>query len=85
MPAEEVEKERGVLREQALESGKPEKVVEKMVEGRLGKFYGEVVLGEQEHMVAAEGGRVDKVLQGVGKELGGTVRIDGFALALIGK
>ncbi len=47
IPAEVIEKEREILRAQALNEGKPEKVVEKMVEGRLEKFYKEVCLLEQ--------------------------------------
>ncbi len=42
-----VEKERQILTEQARESGKPDNVIEKMIEGRLKKFYKEVVLVEQ--------------------------------------
>lgn len=44
---EEVNHEREVLKQQALNEGKPEKIVEKMVEGRLGKFFEEIVLLEQ--------------------------------------
>lgn len=44
---EVVEKEREVLKQQALNEGKPEKIVEKMVEGRLGKFFEEICLLEQ--------------------------------------
>jgi elongation factor Ts len=47
LPADEVEKERNVLRVQAEAEGKPDNVVEKMVEGRLNKFFKEVVLLEQ--------------------------------------
>ena len=46
MPAE-VNKEREILREAALKEGKPEKIVDKMVEGRLRNFYAERVLCEQ--------------------------------------
>ena len=44
VPQEELDHERSVLKEQALNEGKPEKIVEKMVEGRLEKFYKEIVL-----------------------------------------
>ncbi|WP_127580670.1 translation elongation factor Ts [Paenibacillus koleovorans] len=44
---EELDKEREILRAQALNEGKPEKIVEKMVEGRLGKYYEEFCLMEQ--------------------------------------
>src|SRR5690606_31031835 len=42
-----VEKERGILREKALAEGKPEKIVDKLVEGQISKFYPERVLLEQ--------------------------------------
>lgn len=45
--AEDLEHEREVLRKQALEEGKPEKIVEKMVDGRINKYYKEVCLVEQ--------------------------------------
>ncbi|MBM7540601.1 translation elongation factor Ts [Amphibacillus cookii] len=45
--AETVDKERDVLKQQALNEGKPENIVEKMVEGRLGKFFEEICLLEQ--------------------------------------
>ena len=45
--AEDLEHEKEVLRKQALEEGKPEKIVEKMVEGRINKYYKEVCLNEQ--------------------------------------
>ncbi len=44
---EEVNHEREVLKQQALNEGKPEKIVEKMVEGRLGKFFEEICLLDQ--------------------------------------
>lgn len=48
VPAEEVEKEREILRQQNADSGKPANIVEKIIEGRLEKFYAENVLMEQE-------------------------------------
>lgn len=45
--AEEIEKEKNIYRKQALESGKPEKIVDKIAEGKLEKFYQEVCLIEQ--------------------------------------
>lgn len=47
VPAEDLEKEREILRAQALNEGKPEKIVERMVEGRIEKYYKEVCLLEQ--------------------------------------
>lgn len=47
VPADEIEKEKEILRAQALNEGKPEQIVDKMVEGRISKFYKEVCLLEQ--------------------------------------
>jgi elongation factor Ts len=47
VPQDEIEHEKKVLREQALNEGKPEKIVDKMVEGRIKKYYKEVCLMEQ--------------------------------------
>ena len=47
VPAEEIEKEKEILRAQALNEGKPEKIVDKMVEGRINKYFKEVCLLEQ--------------------------------------
>jgi len=47
VPAEALEKEKEILRNQALNEGKPEKIVDKMVEGRIGKYYEEYCLMEQ--------------------------------------
>ena len=47
VPTEEVEKEREILKEQAMNEGKPEEIAAKMVEGRIRKFYEEICLEEQ--------------------------------------
>ena len=47
VPAEDLDKEREILTNQALAEGKPAKIVEKIVEGRMKKFYGEYCLLEQ--------------------------------------
>ena len=47
VPAEDIEKEKAVLKAQALNEGKPEKIVDKMVEGRISKFYENYCLLEQ--------------------------------------
>jgi elongation factor Ts len=47
IPSEELEKEKRILREQALNEGKPENIVDKMVEGRISKYYKEVCLLDQ--------------------------------------
>ena len=72
-----VERERGVLAEQARESGKPEAIVERMVEGRLRKFFQDVVLMEQVYVMDGES-RVDKVMDDLARELGTSVEVAGF-------
>ncbi|MDQ0090593.1 elongation factor Ts [Paenibacillus anaericanus] len=47
VPQADIEKEKEILKAQALNEGKPEKIVEKMVEGRIGKYYEEFCLMEQ--------------------------------------
>ncbi|MFA5602691.1 MAG: translation elongation factor Ts [Bacilli bacterium] len=47
IPSEEIEKEKKILREQALNEGKPEAIIDKMVEGRISKYYKEVCLLDQ--------------------------------------
>ena len=48
VPAERVEKEMEILKVQAMNEGKPAAIAEKMVQGRIGKFYGEICLVDQE-------------------------------------
>lgn len=50
LPADDMEREKEIYRVQALESGKPEKVVEKIIEGKLKKFYSDVCLLEQAYV-----------------------------------
>ena len=72
-----VERERGVLSEQARESGKPEAIVERMVEGRLRKFFQDVVLMEQVYVIDGES-RVNKVMEDLARELDTSVEVAGF-------
>ena len=50
IPVETLEREKEIYKAQALESGKPEKVVEKIIDGKLKKFYSEVCLLEQAYI-----------------------------------
>ncbi len=72
-----VERERSVLAEQARQSGKPEGIVQKMVEGRLRKFHQEVVLTEQVFVVDGET-RIAGLLDQAGCDLGAPVKVAGF-------
>jgi elongation factor Ts len=77
-------RERSVLSDQARASGKPEEIIEKMVEGRLRKFYEEVVLLEQVYVVDGET-KVAKVVEDVAKELGEGIRLSGFVRFALGE
>lgn len=72
-----LDRERDVLREQALESGKPADVVEKMMEGRLRKYYEENVLLEQIFMVDDTKRKVCDVIADAAKDLGTDVSLAG--------
>jgi elongation factor Ts len=69
----ELERERAVLVEQARASGKPEAIIEKMVDGRIRKYYEEVVLLEQVWVHDGES-RVSAVVKKAGAKLGGFAR-----------
>ncbi|MBF0304229.1 MAG: elongation factor Ts [Alphaproteobacteria bacterium] len=79
-----IERERAVLTEQAATSGKPAAVIEKMVEGRLRKFYEDVVLLEQLYVIDGES-RVKGVVEKLAKELGTPVALTGFVRFALGE
>jgi elongation factor Ts len=79
-----LDRERAILSEQAAASGKPPQVVEKMVEGRLRKFYEETVLLEQVYVVDGES-RVKDVVAATAKEIGAPVRLAGFLRYALGE
>ncbi len=81
---EVVERERQVLSDQARESGKPEEIIGKMVEGRIRKFFEDVCLLDQVYVVDGES-RISKVLEEAGKELGSPVTITGFVRFALGE
>ena len=65
IPSDVLERERNILIEEARESGKPEDIIEKMIDGRLKKFYQESVLLEQTYVIDGES-KVSSVLQSLG-------------------
>ncbi|MEO0511733.1 MAG: translation elongation factor Ts [Planctomycetota bacterium] len=62
VPAEMIEKERKFRVEQAVESGKPQEIAEKMVEGGMRKFYAEVALLEQDYVVDPSKGKIKDLI-----------------------
>jgi elongation factor Ts len=79
-----VERERAVLSQQARESGKPEEIIGKMVEGRLSKFYKDVVLLEQTFVVDGENS-VKAAIDLVAKEIGSPIEVTGMVRYSVGE
>ena len=79
-----VERERAVLAEQARASGKPDEIVDKMVEGRLKRFFEEVCLLDQTYVIDGER-KVAKVLEDAGKEAETPVAVAGFVRFALGE
>jgi elongation factor Ts len=84
VPGDVVEKERGVFRSQALEQGKPEKVIDKIVEGRVEKFYTENCLLDQP-FIKDDSKTVHDLLNEVISKLGENIKIARFARFQIGQ
>jgi len=82
--ASALDRERDVLSEQARASGKPEDIIAKMVEGRLRKFYEEVVLLEQVFVIDGET-KISKILEAAAKDVGAPVTIAGFVRLQLGE
>ncbi|RME96072.1 MAG: elongation factor Ts, partial [Alphaproteobacteria bacterium] len=79
-----VERERAVLIEQARESGKPDNIIEKMVEGRIRKFFEEVVLMSQP-FVKDQDVTVEKAVKAAETEAGAPIRVTGFVRFALGE
>lgn len=79
-----LERERSVLAEQARASGKAEEIIGKMVEGRLRKYYEDVVLLEQLYVIDGES-RVKQVVEKAAKEIGAPVKLTAFARMALGE
>jgi len=79
-----VERERAVLVEQARDSGKPEEIIEKMVEGRIRKFYEEVVLLSQTFVIDGEN-TVEKALTAAEADVGAPIKVVAFERFALGE
>ncbi|RJG47237.1 translation elongation factor Ts [Mesorhizobium sp. DCY119] len=89
LTAEEVDpaavaREKAIFTEQARESGKPENIIEKMVEGRLRKFYEEVVLLKQAFVLNPDL-TVEAALKAAEKEIGAPAKVTGFLRFALGE
>jgi elongation factor Ts len=81
---EVVDRERAIQTEIAKQSGKPENVIEKMMEGRMRKFYEETVLLQQTFVIDGET-RIEKVIEKASKDLGAPIEIAGFVRFQVGE
>ena len=79
-----IERERAIQAEIARQSGKPESVIEKMMEGRMRKFYEESVLMNQVFVIDGET-PISKVVEKASKELGAAIEIEGFVRYQVGE
>ncbi len=79
-----VQRERDIFADQAKTSGKPPEIIAKMVDGRLRKYYEDVVLMEQVYVVDGET-RIAKVIENASKALGAPVKLTGFARFQLGE
>lgn len=77
VPADVLEEEKKVLTAQAINEGKPANIAEKMVNGRISKYYKEVCLVEQEFVKDTDK-TVAQYTEAKAKELGGSIKITGF-------
>jgi elongation factor Ts len=79
-----VEREKSVLTEQAKESGRPIEIIEKMIEGRIRKYYEQVVLVEQTFVIDGES-KVKDVIANAAKDAGKPITLKGFVRFELGE
>jgi elongation factor Ts len=79
-----LDRERSVLAEQARATGKPETIIEKMVEGRLRRYYEEVCLLDQTFVIDGES-KVSDVIERVAKEVGRPLKVTAFQQFVLGE
>ncbi len=84
VPADVVEKEKEIMRVKAIESGKPENIVEKIIIGQINKYFGEVCLLEQAFVIDPDQ-KVGKVVEALGKELGTTITLNSYVRYQLGE
>jgi elongation factor Ts len=84
VPADVAAREKAIFIEQARESGKPENIIEKMVEGRMRKFFEESVLMSQIFVIDGEN-TVEKALKAAESDVGAPIRLTGFVRMALGE
>ncbi len=84
VPSEVVDKEKEIMRVKALESGKPENIVDKIITGQINKYFGEVCLLEQAFVIDPDQ-KVGKVVEALAKELGSEIKLNSFVRFQLGE
>ena len=79
-----IQRERKVLTEQAKNSGKPDNIIEKMVEGRISKFFSEITLLDQTWVMDGES-KVSQVIESIEKEISCNIVIKDFKYFILGE
>ena len=84
VPAEKLESERALIMETIKNVNKPEKIINRMVEGKLGDFYKQSVLLDQLFILYEKQGSITKYLQKLSKESGCKIAIEQFVRMQVG-
>lgn len=86
IPADELSKEKEILKAQALKEGKPEKILDKIITGRLDKFYERICLLEQPYIRDTAGKKkVKELITDTVAKLGENIKVERFARFKIGE
>lgn len=78
------DREKQIFRDQAKESGKPDEIIEKMIEGRMRKYYEEVCLMEQTFIMDNET-KISKVIENAAKDVGSPVKMVDYSRFQLGE
>lgn len=84
VPSAVVDKEKEIMRVKALDSGKPENIVEKIITGQINKYFGEVCLLEQAFVIDPDQ-KVGKIVDALAKELGTEIKLNSYERYQLGE
>jgi elongation factor Ts len=84
VPADVVAREKEIMKVKAIESGKPENIVDKIVDGQINKFFGEICLLEQVYVIDTDM-KVGKVVEKLAKDVGADVTLTGYVRYQLGE
>ena len=84
VPEDVVAKEKEIMRVKAIDSGKPENIVDKIIEGQINKFFGEICLLEQVYVIDTDM-KVGKVVEKLAKDIGADVTLSAYVRYQLGE